>query len=153
MNQRTSKLVGIAAIIVGSVPLGMSVGVGSASAATDSAAQVTVACTHVSGDPETLVGSLSGCTMGATGGKGKLSDFRPSGGKVAWANGTKTTYTSTITESGTLCPSTSLDEFNVKGSVKSSTNAAIPVGAKVKMTLCVASATKMANAPGTRATF
>ena len=138
------------AALLGLVPLAAMAGVGSASAATDSSARPTVVCRHLKGNPTTDTGVLGGCTSAATGGTGKLSSFLPSGATVAWANGTTTTYTSTYTMSGSLCPTGSL-EYNVKGSVTSGTNGSIAVGAPVRMTVCYV--TRLINAPSTRVTF
>jgi hypothetical protein len=130
------------------LPLAAMAGGASASAATDSAVKAPVHCTQLSGNPIKDKGLLGGCGKVATRGKGKLSSFLPTGATISWANGSTTTYTSTYTKSGSLCPVGSL-EYNITGSVTSSTNRYIPVGAPVKMTACAASKL-ITNAPGTR---
>jgi hypothetical protein len=128
-------------------PLTAMLGGASASAATDNSVLAPVHSKHLSGSPLTKTGSLGGCTLAATGGKGQLSSFLASGATVTWTNGTTTTYASTFTISGTLCP-TGSTEFNIKGSVTVSTNASIPVGAPVRMTACLMST--ITNAPNSR---
>jgi hypothetical protein len=150
-NSRVPKPIGLVALL-GLVPLAAMMGTTTASAATDSSVKPTVVCKHLRANPKTLIGALGGCTLAATGGTGKLSSFVPNGGTVAWANGTTTTYTSTPTYSGSLCPA-STHEFNIKGSVTSSTNLTIPVGAPIKMTVCLTGNTKVVNAAHTRVTF
>ena len=122
---------------------------GTASAVTPLSA---VTCSHLVGSANTLTATLSGCT-GATGGSGAISSFVPTGGDVTWSNGTTTDYTATATNGGTKCPSNAT-EFNIKGTVSSSTNTHIPVGAVVKMKVCsTASTGKLKNAPGTLVKF
>jgi hypothetical protein len=122
---------------------------GTASALTPLSA---VTCTHLVGNGNTDTGTLSGCSSPMDG-SGAISSFTPSGGDVAWSNGTATDYTATDTNGGTACPSTTT-EFNIKGTVSSSSNSSIPVGAVVKMTVCgKASTGKLKNAAGTHVKF
>ena len=122
---------------------------GTASAASPLSA---VTCTHLVGSATSLTATLSGCSA-TTGGSGTISSFVPTGGNVAWSDGTSTDYTATDTTGGTACPSTTT-QFNIKGSVSSSTNKSIPVGAVVKMTVCANPSTgKLKNAKGTRVKF
>jgi hypothetical protein len=110
-----------------------------------------VTCSHLKGSSATLTAALSGCSAG-TGGTGWISSFTPSAGDDTWTNGTKTDYTSTATNTGTKCPSTAY-EFNITGTVSSSTNSSIPTGAVVKMTVCSFSSGKLKNAAGTLVKF
>jgi hypothetical protein len=122
---------------------------GKASAATPLSA---VTCSHLKGSIITDTATLSGCS-GTTGGSGSVSSFVPTGGDVTWSNGTTTDYTSTYANSGTKCPSTAF-EVNIKGTVSSSTNTSIPVGAVVKMKVCdYASSGKSKSATGTVVKF
>jgi hypothetical protein len=122
---------------------------GPASVATPSSA---VTCNHLKGSIVTDTATLSGCSA-ATGGSGSISSFVPTGGNIAWSNGTTTDYTSTYTNSGTKCPSTAF-EVNIKGTVSSSTNTSIPVGAVVKMKMCdYTSSGKSKSATGTVVKF
>ncbi|MGO9344407.1 MAG: hypothetical protein ACLP6E_18120 [Acidimicrobiales bacterium] len=122
---------------------------GTASASTPASA---VACTHLVGNASTLTANLSGCSAG-TGRSGSITSFVPSGGDVTWSNGTTTDYTASYTNSGTLCPA-GTEEFNIKGTVSSSTNSSIPVGAVVKMKICSNPTTgKLKNASGTTLKF
>jgi len=144
---RVTKPIGLV-VLLGLVPLVAMTGGPSAGAATGATALAPVHCKRLTGNSTTLTGFLGGCTFAATGGHGKLSNFLPQGATVTWANGTTTTWTSTDTISGTLCPAGSA-EFNIKGSVTASTNTSVPVGAPVKMTACLATAT-ITNSPNTR---
>ena len=54
---------------------------------------------------------------------------------MTWANSTTTDYTATATHQGKKCPKLS-SEYKIVGSVTSSTNASIPNGAAVKMSVC-----------------
>ena len=121
---------------------------GSASALTPLAP---VTCTHLVGSASTDTATLTGCT-GATGGSGAISSFIPTGGNVTWSNGTTTDYTDNPTTGGTACPSTTI-QYNLVGSVTSSTNTSIPVGAVVKMKVCLHSSGKIKNASGTLVKF
>jgi hypothetical protein len=122
---------------------------GTASAATPLSA---VTCTHLKGSSSTDTANLSGCSA-ATGGSGAIMSFVPAGGDITWSNGTTTDYTDTATNSGTLCPSSSA-EFNIKGTVSSSTNTSIAVGAVVKMKVCANQTNgKLKNAAGTIVKF
>jgi hypothetical protein len=124
--------------------------VGTASAVTPLSA---VVCSHLLGFGDSA--ALSGCSSAATGGFGEISTFFADGGDVTWGNGSTTDYTSTFTVSGTKCPANlSVEEDNIKGTVTSSTNASIPQGAAVKMTVCFnGSSTKLVNARGTVVKF
>ena len=143
---------GIKVLTAGGLLLSLSVATlafaGTASALTPLSA---VTCSHLVGSASTATATLSGCSA-ATGGSGAISSFEPIGGKVKWSNGTKTRYTSTFTNGGTACPSTTT-EYNIKGTVSSSTNTSIPVGAVVKMKVCLHSSGKIKNAKGTFVKF
>jgi hypothetical protein len=122
---------------------------GTASAATPLSA---VTCSHLKGSIITDTATLSGCSA-ATGGSGSISSFVPTGANVTWSNGTTTGYTSTYTSSGTKCPSSAF-EVNIKGTVSSSTNTSIPVGAVVKMKVCdYTTSGKSKSATGTVVNF
>lgn len=105
-------------------------------------------------NPLTDSGSLFGCEPTATDGSGQLSSFVPTGGHVTWKNGTTTDYTTTLTtgeESDGAFPwPTGTLEFALKGSVTASTNASIPIGAPVKMEVCLLGTTKITNEPHTK---
>jgi hypothetical protein len=138
-------------LLLGMAPFAVLAAAAPASAATGSAPTVVVACKHLTANAKTDVGKVTGCPSAATGGSGKLSKFLPRGGHISWANATTTTYKDKFTNGGTLCPSGST-EYNLKGSVTASTNTAIPVGAPVKMTVCLAG-TKLTNAANTPVRF
>jgi len=122
---------------------------GTASAATPLSA---VTCSHLKGSIITDTATLSGCSAG-TGESGSISSFVPTGGNVTWSNGTTTDYTSTYKNSGNKCPSTAF-EVNIKGTVSSSTNSSIPVGAAVKMSVCdYTNSGKSKNATGSVVKF
>jgi hypothetical protein len=120
---------------------------GPASAATALSA---VTCSHIVGSSSGTA-TLSGCSAG-TGGSGKVSGFLPTGGKVKWSNGTKTSYTDKYTGGGTKCPS-GTTEFNMKGHVSSSTNKSIAKGAVVMLTVCFYSSGAIKSASGTVVQF
>ncbi len=110
-----------------------------------------VTCSKLVGSPTKLTGTLSGCTASATGGSGKLSHFVPTGAKIAWKNGTSTTYSTTpkVTEGdhdAKPCPSTS-HEYELKGKVTASTNHAVTVGSAVSFEVCVTTSS-IVNEPG-----
>jgi hypothetical protein len=117
-----------------------------------SAPDAMVVCTNLHGNADTLTGKLSGCPVGSTGGTGAIINFVPRGGNVTWANGSTTDYTSTATNPPTGCPAGS-ETFKIKGSVTSSTNAAIPVGQTVKMVVCSYPNFLLENEAGTTITF
>jgi hypothetical protein len=143
---------GIKLLAAGGVFLSLSLGAlafaGNVAALTPSSA---VSCSHMVGiDPEDE-GVLSKCSS-ATGASGTISSFSLNGGNIAWHNGTATDYTDSYTNSGTKCPEFTT-EYNIKGTVSSSTNGSISDGATVKMTLCLHSDGKTKNAPGTVVKF
>jgi hypothetical protein len=123
---------------------------GTASAVTPLSA---VTCSHLLGFGDTA--ALSGCSAAATGGFGEITSFFAYEGDVTWGDGSTTDYISTFTISGTKCSTNlSVEEVNIKGTVTSSTNASIPEGAAVKMTVCYnGSSTKLKNAHGTVVKF
>lgn len=143
---------GIKALTAGGLLLSLSVATlafaGTASALTPLSA---VTCSHLLGSASTDTATLSGCSA-ATGGSGAISSFVPGGGNVTWSNGTTTGYTSTFTTGGTKCPSTAV-EVKITGTVSSSTNTSIPVGAVVKMKVCSYNSGKLKNAKGTLVKF
>lgn len=112
-----------------------------------------VTCSKLLGSDDTA--ALSGCSAAATGGSGEISSFFAYGGDVTWSNGSTTDYTSTFTISGSKCPANpAVQEVNITGSVTSSTNASIPEGAVVKMTVCYnESSSKLKSAKGTVVKF
>ena len=112
----------------------------------------TVTCSHLAGSAISSTATLTDCSA-HTGGSGTISRFGYTNSKVTWSNGTKTRYKVTShTTGGTKCPSNTT-EINVKGTVSSSTNTAIPVGAVVKMTLCLHNSGTVKNASGTVVQF
>jgi hypothetical protein len=122
---------------------------GTASAVAPSSA---VTCSHLKGSIITDTATLSGCSA-VTGGSGSISSFVPTGGNVTWSNGSTTGYTSTYASSGTKCPSGAF-EVNIKGTVSSTTNTSIPVGAVVKMKVCdYTTSGKSKSATGTVVNF
>ena len=124
-------LVGAAVLVA--APIAAVAFEGSISAASSPNAAVT--CAKLEGTTQLQTATLSECTAGATGGGGEIANFTLSGGDVTWTNSTTTNYTATATHKGTKCPTIS-SEYKIVGSVTSSTNASIPTGAPVKMSVC-----------------
>jgi hypothetical protein len=111
-----------------------------------------VTCSHLLGSSNEESASLSGCSA-VTGGSGTIASFTAVAGNITWTNGSTTDYTSTYTTGGAKCPGTVV-QVNVKGTVTSSTNASIPEGALVKMTVCYnESSGKLKSAHGTVVKF
>jgi hypothetical protein len=115
-----------------------------------SAGPYPLTCTKLVASPTALTGTVSGCTVAVSGGSGKLSHFLPSGGQIAWKNGTSTTYKSTASGESdtdhTPCPAGS-SEVEVRGSVTASTNSHLPKGDPVTFEVCV-TRTKIVNEKG-----
>lgn len=152
---KTRRIIGVAvAVSTLAVPAVAVLGIaGQASAASPDHA--TVKCRTLAGNAGTGTATISNCTASTSGGSGSLSSFVPAGGDVAWANGTTTDYTSTVQPQNTTfpCPS-GTSQFNLKGSVTSSTNASVPVGATVKMVVCFNMSNEdLTNAPGSKIKF
>lgn len=108
-----------------------------------------VDCRHVAVLLTAGFGQVGGCGPHKfTGGNGTLSisSSLMDGAQIAWADGTKTAWTWTVTgpppsgdeaeNSAGSCPNGD-PEYEFRGSVSSSTNAHIPVGEPVAAELCV----------------
>jgi hypothetical protein len=119
------------AAVLSAIPLATMAFAGAAPAV--SFGRATVVCTHLRGNA--LTARLKGCTAAPTGGTGTITFNGTSGGDVSWANGTRTRYTSSYTSLSEGCPEPYIAS-KIVGSVTSSTNGSIPVGAQVKMTIC-----------------
>jgi hypothetical protein len=124
-------LVGAAVLVA--APIAAVALAGSVSGA--SSPNVAVTCAKLEGTTQLQTATLGQCTAGATGGNGTVANFTLGGGDVTWANSTTTDYTATATQQGKKCPKLS-KEYKIVGSVTSSTNASIPNGAAVKMSVC-----------------
>ncbi len=127
-------LVGAALLVV--APLATVALAGSASAVSFPGATAT--CTKLVGTTQSGIAdaNLDFCTAGSTGGNGAIANFTLHSGDVTWANGTTTDYAGTATQSGRICHAPTTVEYKFAGSVTSSTNSSIPVGAAVKMKVC-----------------
>jgi hypothetical protein len=124
---------------------------GTASATTFPTSGVT--CAHLHGTATNDTAKLKGCTAAATGGKGAIINFTPSGGNVTWLNGTTTDFTSSFTNPATGCPSGS-SLFKITGTVSGGTNGSTPVGQAVKMQVCANQTTgALVNRTGTNVRF
>ena len=142
------RTVGAAAVAASALAVA---GTGVASA---SSAAAPVLCTHLNGTAKTDKATLKGCTATATGGTGTITHFYPTGGSVAWANGTSTVYSGHPVAVGARKCANDAMEINIKGKVTSSTNSAIPQGAPVWMAVCLNPFTGgITSAKGTVVTF